>query len=47
MCLTTLDWNIRLDLQSETRMAGTVRGTAKGLGATCRIRESLVLTHGG
>jgi hypothetical protein len=41
----TLDFDIRLDLRSETRMTGTVRAKAKGRGSTCTIQRPVTLTH--
>ncbi len=41
----TLDWDIRLNLKSETRMTGTARAVAKGRGAKCTFRRPLTLTH--
>ena len=41
----TLDFDIRLNLESETRMTGTMRAKAKGKGASCTMRRSLTLTH--
>lgn len=41
----TLDWDIRLNLRSETRMTGTARATAKGRGGKCTFRRSVTLTH--
>ena len=40
-------WNfdIRLNLKSETRMTGQLKARAKGQGATCTIRRPLTLTH--
>lgn len=42
----TLDFDIRLNLKSETRMTGNLRAKAKGRGGTCTIRRPLTLTHG-
>ena len=41
----TLDFDIRLNLESETRMTGTMRAKAKGKGASCTMRRPLTLTH--
>ncbi len=41
----TLDFDIRLNLKSETRMTGNLRAKAKGRGGTCTIRRPLTLTH--
>ena len=41
----TLDFDIRLNLKSETRMTGTVRAKAKGRGLTCTLRRPITLTH--
>lgn len=41
----TLDFDIRLNLESETRMTGTLRAKGKGRGATCTIRRPITLTH--
>lgn len=41
----TLNFDIRLNLKSETRMTGTLRAKARGQGATCTIRRPLTLTH--
>lgn len=41
----TLDFDIRLDLKSETRMTGSLLAKAKGKGSTCTIRRPLTLTH--
>ena len=41
----TLDFDIRLDLRSETRMTGQLKARAKGKGVTCTIRRPLALTH--
>jgi hypothetical protein len=41
----TLDFDIRLDLKSETRMTGQLKARAKGKGTTCTIRRPLTLTH--
>jgi len=41
----TLDFDIRLDLRSETRMTGTFLAKGKGRGARCTIKRPLTLTH--
>ena len=41
----TLDFDIQLNLKSETRMTGTVRLKGKARGGTCTFRRAITLTH--
>lgn len=41
----TLDFDIQLNLKTETRMTGTVRLKGKARGGTCTFRRAITLTH--